>query len=95
MSTKDAYREKLQHQIDEWKDEIKVLKDKLGKMKGDVKIKANEELEDLEEKQKLAAAKLKDLKDAGDTILEKTKTELELAWEEIKHKLKSVKRYFE
>ncbi len=95
MSTKDAYREKLQHQMDEWKDEMKIFKDKLGKLKGDAKIKANEELEDLQERQKLASTKLKDLKEAGDTAWEKAKTELELAWEEIKHKVKSIKRHFD
>ena len=94
MNIKKAYREKLQHQMDEWKDEIKVLKDKIGKISPDKKIKAAEELEVLQNKQKAASDKLEELKDASDTAWENAKAGLELAWEEIKHGLTAFKKYF-
>lgn len=94
MNIKEAYREKLQYQMDEWKDEIKVLKDKIGKISADQKIKAVEELEALQQKQKAASDKLAELKDASDTVWEDAKAGLELAWEEIKNGLTAFKKYF-
>ena len=77
MDIKKAYREKLQHQMDEWKDEIKALKDKIDKISADKKIKVMEELEALQKKQKSANDKLAELKDASDTVWEEAKAGLE------------------
>lgn len=37
MNIKETYQEKLHHQMEEWKDEMKVLKDKIGKMSAEAK----------------------------------------------------------
>lgn len=58
------------------------------------KIKANEELEALQKKQTTASEKLDALKDAGDNVWEQTKAGLELAWEEIKQGMESIKKHF-
>lgn len=94
MDIKKAYKEKLQHQMDEWKDEIKVLKDKMGTISADKKIKAAEALEELQKKQKSANDKLAELKDASDTVWEEAKAGLELAWEEVKTGITGLKKYF-
>jgi predicted nucleic acid-binding Zn-ribbon protein len=94
MDIKKAYKEKLQYQMDEWKDEIKVLKDKIGKISADKKIKAMEEIEALQQKHKSANDKLASLKDASDTAWEDAKAGLELTWEEIKNRIISLKKYF-
>lgn len=94
MSIKEAYQEKLNHQMEEWKDEMKVLKDKIGKMSAEAKIKANEELEALQKKQTTASEKLKALKDTGEDVWEQAKAGLELAWEEIKIGMEAIKKHF-
>ena len=92
MSIKDAYREKLQHQMDEWKDEMQLIKDKIGEMSAEAKINANKALDALKEKQKAAATKLEDLKDASDSVWEEAKAGLNIAWEEIKHDIEAIKK---
>lgn len=94
MSIKEAYKEKLESQLEEWKAQIKVLKAKAGKLKADAKMKAEKELDSLAIKQEEASLKLKDLKKAGDDAFEQAKAATELFWEEIKSGMDAIKKYF-
>ena len=94
MTMKEAYQEKLHHQMEEWKAEIKLLRAKLGNLHADARIKAEEELALLQEKQDLAAEKLEEIKKSGEEVWEQAKAGLEIAWEDFKNAMESIKKHF-
>ena len=79
-----AYEEKLDAQLKEWNAQIDLLKAKADKAKAEAKIEYYKTIEAVQRKQNDAAAKLKELKTAGDDAWEDIKSGAEKAWAEVK-----------
>ena len=79
-----AYEEKLEAQLKEWSVEIELLKAKAANAKADAKIEYFKTIDAVQRKQNDAAAKLRELKTAGDDAWEDIKTGAEKAWAEVK-----------
>ena len=79
-----AYEEKLDAQMEEWNAQIALLKAKADKAKAEAKIEYYKTIENLQQRQDEASAKLHELKAAGDEAWEDLKTGAEKAWAEVK-----------
>ena len=95
MSLKNAYREKMEAQLDEQRARLDLLKAKAKRAVADGKIMAYEELADAEQKLDALKAKLKKLGDAGGDAWQEMKSGVEKAWDDLSasckkaaHKLK-------
>ncbi|EGV30796.1 hypothetical protein ThidrDRAFT_2428 [Thiorhodococcus drewsii AZ1] len=74
MSEREAYIDQMKAKLDQWNDEIGVLEAKAKVAGADAKVKYEEYLSTLKEKQADASARLAELRDSsGD------------AWQEIRH----------
>jgi len=71
MSKKDAYRQKIEAEIEEQKARLEVLKAQAKKKIAEGKVGAYEEIEKLESKLEDAKSTLKNLKDSGEEAWEK------------------------
>jgi len=83
MSTKEAYIEKLQAQLNEWSAKTEVLKARAKGAAADVKIEYNKKIEELESKKEEADEKLEELKDAGEDAWESLKGGAQSAWDSL------------
>ncbi len=64
MSMKEAYEQKLQAQLDEWRAEIDKLKAKADNAEADAQVEYYKQIEELHSMQESATNKLDELKDA-------------------------------
>jgi hypothetical protein len=80
MSLRDAYRQKMEAQLEEQRARIEVLKAKAKQAVADGKIMAYEELADAESKFESAKTRLKELGAAGEGAFDEMKTGFENAW---------------
>ena len=94
MENKEAYRKKIEAQLDEWIAEADKLRAKFKKKKAETEIDYSNYLDDLKEKQKNARSKLKKLEEAGEGAwkelkagIEKAKIDLKKSFENAKEKL--------
>ena len=92
MSTKKAYEEKLQVQLDEFQAEIDRLKARADKAEEPSWHK--KQLEALQEKQAVAREKLGELRAAGDDAWEDLKEGVGTAWNSVGDALKSAAKQF-
>jgi hypothetical protein len=79
-----AYEEKIEAQLKEWSAQLALLKAKADNAKADAKIEYYKTIDILKHKQDDAAAKLRELKTAGDDAWEDIKTGAEKVWAEVK-----------
>lgn len=79
-----AYEEKFDAQIEEWSAQTALLKARADRAHAEAKIEYYKTIETLQQKQDEAAAKLRELKTAGDGAWEDLKTGAEKAWFEVK-----------
>ena len=77
MNIREVYEQKVQVMLDELNAEIDKLKAKEDKAEADTKIKYSEEIKKLSIMQDQFSKKLTELKDAGDSIWEELKTDIE------------------
>jgi hypothetical protein len=63
---KEAYRKKMEAQIDEWRAEWEVLRARAKKLEADGRMEAETWLQDLNRKKALAEARLAEFRKAGD-----------------------------
>lgn len=89
MSMKDAYLQKIEAQLKEWKSEIDKIKAKADKADADAKLEYYEQIEELRTKQQAAQEKFTELKDAGEDAWEDLKAGVELAGVSLAEALKS------
>jgi uncharacterized coiled-coil DUF342 family protein len=89
MSTKEAYEQKLQAQLDEWKAEIDKLKAKADKAEANAQLEYYKQIEELYSKRDAAQEKLKELKEASEDAWEDIKVGVELAWDSLGEAVKS------
>jgi len=77
MSALDAYQQKLQAQLNEWKAQADVLKAKAEGVSADMKIELNNHLEQLKTLQTEAQGKFDELRSAGESKVDDIKSTVE------------------
>lgn len=87
MSTKDAYVEKMEAQMQEWHAQIQRLKEQAELEKAAVKLSYSEQLDVLRAKQAAAQQKLREIKSSGDSAWEELKSGAEHVWDDLKQTL--------
>jgi hypothetical protein len=88
MGKEEAYRERAQAQLREWKADIDKLMARANKAKADGKIQFYEQAEVLNAKYQAALKRAQELKDAGEDEWQEFKIRVEVAWGEVKDALK-------
>lgn len=83
MSEKEAYQEKLQAKLDQWRAEIDKLEAKIDQAKADAKINYQKQIEELRAKYGAAKEKLAEVKQAGDGTWKNFKRGIENTWKEL------------
>jgi len=94
MSKKDAYKQKLETQLDEWNAKIDVLKAKAKKAEAGAKVEYEKTLEDLQKKRSAAKDKLQELRDAGGEAWEDLKGGIDQAWSDLGSSIESAMKKF-
>jgi hypothetical protein len=84
MSDKDTYKEKMQAQLDEWKEEVGKLKEKAAGISAEAKAEINIKIQGLEEKMNEGKTKLEELADATEDAWENVKVGLDSLWNSVK-----------
>jgi len=90
MDKKDAYREKLDAQLKEWKTKIDQLESKLSSLSSDAKNELIKEIEDLRKRKTVVREKWNELQKTGGEAWDKLKDGAEKASVELKEKLEKV-----
>lgn len=85
---KHGYQEKMEARLHEWQAKIDVLKSKANKVKAEQKIKYQEEIENLQDKQRKLREKLDELKISGESAWQEMKTSVEMAWKDLEAGIK-------
>lgn len=83
MSMKDAYRQKMEAQIEEQRARLELFKAQAKKVIADGKIMAYEELADADGKLEAARSKLKELGGASGAAYEELRSGVEHAWNDL------------
>ncbi len=83
MNEKEAYRQKIEAQIDEWKAEMDKLDARAKKLEAEGRIEAESLIQDLKARQEAARAKLEELRSAGDAAWKDIKEGLDRAVSEL------------
>lgn len=84
MKKREAYRQKIEAKLDEWKAEIDRLKAKARQKQVDVETEYKEELNTLREKREELKRKLDKLEDASEDAWEDIKEGIEKSRKEMK-----------
>lgn len=95
MSMKDAYLQKIDAQMEEWKTEIDKMKAKADKADADAKLKYYEQIEELRTKQQAAQEKLRELRNSSEDAWEDLKAGFELARVSLGEAIKSASSRFQ
>lgn len=80
MSAKQAYEQKLEAKLNEWKAEIDKLKAKADGAEADSRLRYEKEIDDLKKRQAEARKKLEELRKASDDAWEDMKAGIDSAW---------------
>lgn len=94
MSTKQAYQQKIQAQLDEWSAEIDKLRAKADKADAEAEIALNREVDNLRDKKNQAREKLDELSSAGEGAWEDLKIGVETASTQLGQALRSAQSRF-
>ena len=94
MSLKNAYREKMEAQLEEQRARLELLKARAKVAIADGKIMACEELADADQKLDALKARLKQLADAGGDAWQEMKGGVEKAWADLSASCKNAARKF-
>lgn len=87
MDKKDAYREKLDAQLKEWKAKIDQLETKAASVSSDAKDELAKEIADLRQRKAVVKEKWNELQKTGGETWDKMKDGVEKASGELKEKL--------
>jgi hypothetical protein len=94
MSNKDAYQQKLEAKLDEWRAEIDKLRAKGRQADADAQIQLDRQVEDLEKRQEAARRKLEELRSTSEDAWQDLKSGIEKAWDDLGNAVRSaVDRY--
>lgn len=94
MSTRKAYEEKLQAQLDTYSAEIEELKARADKSEADKEPWHRQHVETLQEKHRQAKGKLAEFRKAGDDAWDDLKTGIDIAWDSLGDAMKSARKQF-
>ena len=83
MELKDAYQDKMNARLREWKAKIDALKAIADQAEAEQKIQYYEEVESLRTKQQKVRHKLEELRSAGTSAWEEAKAGVEAAWTDL------------
>jgi predicted nuclease with TOPRIM domain len=89
VDTKEAYLEKLQGKLDEWRAEIDRLKAKAAQSKADLKLQIDNRIKDLEAQSQEAQEKFQQLRQASGDAWEDLKGGVTRAWADLGEAVKS------
>lgn len=85
MIEREAYQQKLETQLDEWRARVDKLEAKASQVSADARIEYNEQLQDLKAKQAAAKSKLEELKGASNDAWDDLKLGVDEAWDNLSH----------
>ena len=85
MDKMDAYREKLETQMKEWKTRIEILEDKAAKATGETKTELIKAVGELRQKKDIVKEKWNELQKGSSSAWDTMKEGLEKAVSELKH----------
>lgn len=80
---KDAYRQKLEARLDQWRAEIDKLQAKAVEVSADTRIQYAEQMEKLESQQAEARRRLEELDDASGEAWKDLTSGIEKAWNDL------------
>lgn len=89
-----SYEEKIQAQLDEWRDDVDRLKEKARNASAETKMKYQESIDKLELKLKEGRSKLKDLAESSDEAWDSIRDGAESIWDTMKATFREVKEKF-
>jgi chromosome segregation ATPase len=84
MEIKDAYKQKMEAQLNEWKAQIDLLEAKIQNSGADMRVNRAEELHELRGKWQAAAEKMHELEKSSGEAWEQVKETAEKIWEDLK-----------
>lgn len=94
MDRKEAYQDKLQAQLDEWKADIARLRAKAEMAQADARLKYMDEVDALRAHQKKAQTQLEALQQAQGEAWKDMKAGTEAAWDEMSDAIKQAWKRF-
>lgn len=94
MSMKQAYQDKLQAQLDQWRAEIGKLQAKAKSSSAQAQLDYYRQIEELRSMQVDAEKKLEELKQSGDEAWEDLKAGIDHAWDTMGNAVKSAAARF-
>jgi recombinational DNA repair ATPase RecF len=84
MEIKDAYKQKMAAQLNEWTAQINLLEAKLDNTGADLKVIRAKQLHELRAKQRAASDKLQELEKASGEAWTQVKETADKIWEDLK-----------
>ena len=90
MSTKEAYKQKIDAEVELAQAKLSELRAKAKISAADVRIKYGRQIDDLEQGVEATKAKLKELGEANEEAWEHLKEEVESAWEALRDGVREV-----
>ncbi len=94
MSAKNAYEQKLQAKLDEWKADIDKLSAKAEQAEADTKLEYQKQVEDLKKRREDMRERLGELKKSGDSAWEDVKAGIENAWTSLEDAMRKATQRF-
>ena len=89
MNTKDAYKQKIEAEVELVKAQLEVLKAKAKGLSADANLEYAKEIKDMEDSYAVVKSKLHELGEASESTWEKLKVETENAWNSLSANIKS------
>lgn len=94
MTDKNAYRQKLEARLEQWRAEIDKLQAKAAEAGADARAEYEEQIETLRGQQKEARAKLNELSDATGEAWKDLRGGIEKAWDDLGDAVKKASEKF-
>ena len=85
MSLKDAYRDKMKAQLDEWDAEVDKMKARADKADADARIDHYKEIDGWQKRRDEARSSLSDLDTKAEDAWEDVKNGVENTWNDLRH----------
>ncbi len=84
MSTKDAYKQKIEAELELVQANLEVLKAKAKSAAADTRISYAQEIENIEDNYAIVQSKLDELGEAGEGAWEHLKKDIESSWDSLR-----------
>ena len=94
MDEKDAYRQKAEARLDQWRAEIDKLQARAAEASADTRIEYEKRLKTLREKQQEMRRQLDELSAAGSDAWQDVKSGLDSAWDDLQASIRNARERF-